>query len=68
MHIGNIVKLFRDKEYGVIRTKDGEDVHFHNHCLWDVQFNELMDGQEVEFEMQPTRKGFLGFQIRPHIK
>ena len=66
MHLGNITKLFQDKEYGFIRTKKGEDIHFHKFCLWGTQFKELKEGQEVEFEMQPSYKGFLAFQIRPH--
>ena len=67
MHTGNITKLFPDKEYGSIRTKNGEDAHFHKLCLWDIQFKDLAEGQEVEFEIQPSYKGFLAFQIRPYI-
>lgn len=66
MQLGNITKLFQDKEYGSIRTKNGEDVHFHKHCLWDIEFTQLTEGQEVEFEIQPSYKGFLAFHIRPH--
>ena len=68
MHVGNVTKLFPDKEYGAIRTKNGKDVHFHKHCLWDVQFAELTEGQEVELEIQASYKGFLGFHIRPRIE
>ena len=68
MQEGTISKLFRDKEYGCIRTKSGEDVHFHKHCLWDMQFADLQENQEVEFEIQSSHKGFLAFHIRPYIK
>jgi len=68
LHVGNITKLFPDKEYGSIRTKSGDDVHFHKHCLWDIQFVELTEGQEVEFEIQPSYKGFLAFHIRSHAE
>lgn len=67
MLVGNITKLFHDKEYGLIRTASGEDVHFHKQCLWDIQFTELTEGQGVEFEIQPSHKGHLAFHIRPHI-
>lgn len=67
MHVGNIGKLFQEKGYGSIRTKNGEDVHFHKQCLWDVQFTDLAEGQEVEFEIQPSYKGHLAFHIRPYI-
>ena len=67
MHVGNISKLFHETEHGSIRTKEGEEAHFHKHCLWATQFGELKEGQEVEFEIQPSRKGQLAFQIRPHV-
>ncbi len=68
MHVGNVIKLFPEKEYGSIRTKGGEDVHFHKHCLWSCRFDELYEGQEVEFEMGPTHNGYLGFEIRPFVE
>lgn len=67
MHTGHITQLFHDKEYGLITTKNGEEAHFHKHCLWDIQFDQLTQGQEVEFEIQHSHKGFLAFEIRPHI-
>jgi cold shock CspA family protein len=65
MQKGKIVQLFRDKEYGLIRTKGGEDVHFHKQCLWGIRFDELCEGQAVKFWTQLTSKGLLGFEIRP---
>lgn len=65
MHLGNIVKLFHDKEYGLIRTSTEEDAHFHKYCLWEVKFGDLSEGQDVEFEIQKTHKGSLAFHIRP---
>jgi len=68
MQIGRISKLFQEKEYGKIRTNSGEEAHFHKLCLWDIQFVDLTEGQEVEFEIQPAYKGFLAFHIRPIFK
>lgn len=65
MRKGNIAKLVHAGEYGLIQAETGEMVHFHKHCLWNVQFQELSEGQKIEFEFQPTNKGYLGFQIRP---
>jgi len=65
MPTGKIVQLFRDKEYGLIEASDGAEVHFHSKCLRDVRFDELSEGQAVEFLMQITHKGLLGFEIRP---
>ena len=65
MHVGKVTKLCHEKEYGSIRTKSGQDVHFHKYCLWNCKFHDLYESQEVEFEMAATHKGFLGFEIRP---
>ncbi|OGX34471.1 MAG: hypothetical protein A2787_01875 [Omnitrophica WOR_2 bacterium RIFCSPHIGHO2_01_FULL_48_9] len=67
MYRGNIAQLFPEEEYGSIRTKSGENVRFNNQCLWNIRFDELIAGQEVEFETQPTRTGPLAFHIRPYI-
>ena len=64
MHAGTVTSLVPQKEYGSVQTKDGIEAHFHKHCLWDVQFKDLKEGQEVEFEIQPTHKGFLAFHLR----
>ena len=68
MRTGIISRLFRDEEHGEITTDSGECAHFHDGCLWDVPFHGLTEGQEVEFEIQPSRKGFMAFHIRPYIK
>ncbi len=68
MQVGTISKLFHDKEYGKINADIGEELHFHKDCLWEIPFAELMEGQEVEFEIQSSYKGRLAFHIRPYIK
>ena len=66
MHWGNVSKLFHDKEYGLITTTGGCHAHFHKHCLWNIGFADLTEGQKVEFEIQKTYKGALAFHIRPY--
>ena len=68
MQVGTISKLVPNGEYGNIRTDGGSNAHFHKACLWDTPFIELKEGQEVEFEIQPSYKGFLAFHIRPYIR
>jgi len=65
MLTGNITRILYDKEYGLITSVSGEEAHFHQQCLWNTKFSDLREGQEVEFEIQQSRKGFLAFQIRP---
>ena len=68
MQIGIISKLFHDKKYGNINTDNGEEFQFHKGCLWEIPFAELMEGQEVEFEIQSSYKGRLAFHIRQYKK
>ncbi len=68
MQVGTILKLVHDKEYGKIRTNNGEDAHFHKNCFWDTSFIELTEGQDVKFEIQQSYKGYLAFHIRPYFK
>lgn len=65
MQVGTITQLFSEKQYGSIRMENGDEAIFHKHCLWDVQFSDLSEGQVVECEIQSTYKGFLAFHIRP---
>lgn len=67
MQTGNISALFHGKQYGKIRTSDGQEAHFHKDCLWDTTFESLGEGLKVEFEMQAAYHGFLAFHIRPYI-
>jgi len=41
-----------DRGFGFIKTEEQEgDLFFHRNELQDVQFTDLREGQEVEFEM-----------------
>lgn len=64
MNVGTISKISHDRQYGEICTDSGEVAHFHKECLWGIQFAQLVQGQAVEFEMQPSNKGYLAFHIR----
>ena len=47
-----IVKRLMDRGFGFIKTEEQEeDLFFHRNELQDVQFADLKEGQEVEFEM-----------------
>ncbi len=64
MHLGTISKLYHENEYGKIMTSGGQEVHFHKACLWNTLFEDLSEGDHVEFEMEPAHKGFRAFHIR----
>ncbi len=49
MPIGKIKKLVADKGFGFIQPDDGPDVFFHHTTVADQQFDDLTEGQRVEF-------------------
>jgi len=57
MQQGTIARL-TDRGFGFITPADGEkDIFFHANELKDVQFNELHEGDKVEFEVTEGPKG-----------
>jgi cold shock protein len=49
MPTGTIKKLVQDKGFGFIQAQDGGDVFFHHTCVADQQFDDLSEGQRVEY-------------------
>ncbi len=56
---GKIKKLITHRGYGFINADDEEeeDIFFHLSQLDAVKFNELREGDIVEFEIEETEKG-----------
>ena len=54
---GTIKRLILDRGFGFIQTTEGKEMFFHRSELQDVQFADLREGQEVEFEMSRGRDG-----------
>jgi CspA family cold shock protein len=53
---GKIARLM-DRGFGFIKPEEGEDLFFHRNELEGVEFNNLSEGQEVEFEKDQGRDG-----------
>jgi CspA family cold shock protein len=52
------IKRLMDRGFGFIKTEEQEeDLFFHRSELQDVQFADLREGQEVEFETSRGRDG-----------
>jgi len=46
-----------DRGYGFIKTEQEEDIFFHRNDIEGVEFADLSEGQEVEFEKGQGRDG-----------
>jgi len=52
------VKWFNgSKGYGFITPEEGEDVFVHYSAIQGAGFRNLEEGQRVEFDVEPGRKG-----------
>ena len=62
---GTIKRLMTNKGFGFIETGDGKDLFFHMTSLQDVRFEDLHEGQTVEFEIGDSPKGPRAENVRP---
>ncbi len=51
------IKRLMDRGFGFINTGDEKDLFFHRNDLEGVEFNNLTEGQEVEFEKDKSPDG-----------
>jgi len=51
------IRRLMDRGFGFIKTEDDTDLFFHRNALEGVEFNNLSEGQEVEFEKGQGRDG-----------
>jgi CspA family cold shock protein len=63
---GTIKKIIKDKGFGFIIPDDsGDEVFFHRSRLAPkVLFDDLREGNEVQFEVRPGEKGRQAFNLR----
>ena len=54
---GTVKRLIKDRGFGFVKIKQGEDLFFHSSELQGVDFDSLGEGQEVEFEVGQGRSG-----------
>jgi cold shock protein len=57
MATGNISRLVRDRGFGFIKSPESsEDVFFHSSSIDSGVFDDLNEGQTVEFDMESDPK------------
>lgn len=54
MPTGTIKKIVQEKGFGFISSKDGGDVFFHHTSVSNRQFENLSEGQSVEYTVDST--------------
>ncbi|MGH9297043.1 MAG: cold-shock protein [Acidimicrobiales bacterium] len=60
------VKFFNaEKGYGFISREDGDDVFVHFSNIQATGYKTLEEGQRVEFDVAPGRKGEEAQNVRP---
>ncbi|MCH7719284.1 MAG: cold shock domain-containing protein [Chloroflexi bacterium] len=57
MSTGSIVRLVRQRGFGFIKPDDStEELFFHSSAVENPTFDELNEGQTVEFETEPDSR------------
>jgi len=56
---GTIKRLVADKGFGFISSEENpdKDIFFHSSALEGVEFNDLAEGDNVNFEVEDSDKG-----------
>ena len=54
---GEVKRIIRERGFGFISAEDGREIFFHRNELQDVDFDALMEGDQMEFEVTKGQKG-----------
>ena len=53
MATGKITRLVKDRGFGFVQLSDSQEVFFHSSSLPQGEFDQLRDGQTLEFDVEP---------------
>ena len=66
MSTGTIKKVVSERGFGFIEATDGKEYFFHRSGMdASVNFNSLMGGEKVIFEIEPSPKAPRAQRVRP---
>ena len=58
------IKKLTDKNFGFIKVEGENDLFFHANNLSGVSFDELSEGDAVEFDVENTPKGNAAVNVK----
>lgn len=64
MLTGNVKWFDAKKGYGFILSPDGQDVFVHYSCIDGDGYRCLHDGEQVEYEVRRSDKGFAAAKVK----
>jgi CspA family cold shock protein len=53
MATGKITRIVKDRGFGFVQMSDSQEVFFHTSSLPPGAFDELREGQTLEFDVEP---------------
>ena len=57
MTTGSITRIVRDRGFGFIKAADStEELFFHSSSVEEAAFDDLNEGENVEFDVEPDPK------------
>jgi cold shock protein len=65
---GTIKKVVRDRGFGFIHADDGREFFFHRSSLQRLNFEDLREGDAVEFDVEQSEKGPRAANVRAQLK
>jgi CspA family cold shock protein len=54
---GEVKRIIRERGFGFISAEDGREIFFHRNELQNVDFDALMEGDHMEFDVTKGQKG-----------
>ena len=57
MATGTVKKLVRERDFGFIQGSDGVQLFFHRSAVEGAEYDALVEGQAVEFDVEKGDKG-----------
>jgi cold shock protein len=66
MYDGTIKRLVRDRGFGFVQGgPEGQEFFFHRSAVEGNEFDQLREGQSVEFDVESSAKGPRAGAVRP---